>query len=44
MAPTPAPLQAVPAEEAATEAPIASGDAKFPAVEAEQGEPALAGN
>ena len=44
VAPTPAPLAAVPAEEAATEAPIASGDAKFPAVEAEQSEPALAGD
>jgi argininosuccinate synthase len=44
VAPSPAPLATVPADEAAAEAPIASGDAKFPAVEAEQGEPALAGD
>lgn len=39
----PAPLD-IPAEQAAADAPIASGDAKFPAVEAEQSEPALAGD
>ena len=33
--PTPPALAAIPADEAATEAPIASGDAKFPAVDAE---------
>ena len=39
----PAPLS-VSAEEADMAAPIESGDAKFPAVEAEQSEPALAGD
>ncbi|HEY0779437.1 MAG TPA: argininosuccinate synthase [Gemmatirosa sp.] len=42
--PSPAPLATVPAAEAATDAPIESGDAKFPTVEAEQSEPVLAGD